>query len=256
MDEHVTRGRTVRVGWFGTSIMEHLQAHVAAMSDQTRLPLVGATVTVEGWQRRGYPYLVALALQADHPGTLFEHDNRAQGGATIRDVHRIVYDTVKASGAPYDMAVIGCGINDVWRAHQAGREAEGVGPEEFADLYARTLDVLVSASKKVLCIGETAVGAGAVDLDAVTEMNNTLAAYNTIAAAAAATAGARYVDVQQAFQNAAENLPPGLSLWTDGVHLTELGATLLARHVHPQLASLVGTHSQPTQPVPARRIDG
>ncbi len=144
----------------------------------------------------------------------------------------------------------------MWRAHQAGREAEGVGPEEFADLYARTLDVLVSASKEVLCIGETAVGAGAVGLGAVTEMNNTLAAYNTIAAAAAATAGARYVDVQQAFQNAAENLPPGLSLWTDGVHLTELGATLLARHVHAQLSRLVGTPSQPKQPVPARTIDG
>ncbi|MFE5597289.1 SGNH/GDSL hydrolase family protein [Streptomyces sp. NPDC056549] len=256
MGEHVTRRRTVRIGWFGTSIMEHLQAHVAAMADQTRLPPVGSTVTVERWQQRGYPHFVALALQADHPGTLFEHDNRSQGGATIRDMHRIVNDTVKSSRAPYDVAVLGCGINDVWRAHQVGREAEGVGPEEYADLYMRTLHVLVSVSKEVLCIGETAVRAGAVNPGAVSEVNNMLARYNAIAAAAAATAGACYLDVQQAFQYGAENLPPGLSLWTDGVHLSELGATLLARQVHPQLARLVGVHSQPAQPVPARKIDG
>ena len=44
---------TLRLAWFGTSIMQHLEAYNAQMLTQANLPEIDSAVCVEGWRNRG-----------------------------------------------------------------------------------------------------------------------------------------------------------------------------------------------------------
>jgi hypothetical protein len=54
------------------------------------LPEIGSKITVEGWRRRSYVHRLHLALQVAWPHVTFDFDNRAEGGATSRDICGIV----------------------------------------------------------------------------------------------------------------------------------------------------------------------
>src|ERR1035441_7632022 len=94
------------------------------------------------------------------------------------------------------------------------------------------LRLLTSAARRVICIGETPFGwEPSID---VHEANTELQDYNTLAAKAAADAGAQFVDPFRAFTSTARQLTAGTpatrpetALWSDGIHLSELGDTLL-----------------------------
>ncbi len=229
----IDQRRTLTVGWFGTSIMEHLEAFNARMANQADLPPVGSTVTVEDWRRRGYVHRLHLWLQAVWPHLGFAVDNRGAGGATSRDIAEIV--RAAAAERSYDVTFLGCGVNDVWRGFQ-GRTAEAVDRAEFTEHYTTMLESLGACSRTVICISETPFGP-IEDPHTVAEMNLELARYNDIAAQAAARAGALFLDVWGAFAAAARQLasiPPETatgSLWSDGVHLSELGDALMQHQV-------------------------
>lgn len=230
--------RILAFGWFGTSIMEHLKGHNAQLVDQANLPEIGSQVTVETWRRRGYVQRLYLGLQAVWPHISFYVDNRGEGGATSRDIAAIVAQA--ADGSSYDLAFLGCGINDVWDGFH-GRTAEAVDAGEFAEHYATTLHVLTGCSRQVICIAETPFGP--IDApETVAAMNTELARYNKLAAAVALHAGALFLDVWGPFTAAARQLataPPDHSvqtLWSDGVHLSELGDALMLHQVEAFLA--------------------
>jgi acetyltransferase-like isoleucine patch superfamily enzyme/lysophospholipase L1-like esterase len=232
--------RTLRVGWFGTSIMEHFEGYNARLVMQSDLPEVGATLTVEDWHGRGYVQRAHLGLQAAWPHLTFDFDNRAKAGATSRDIARIAEETVTGEGNRYDLVFLCCGINDVWRTFQ-DRPDEAVGPDEYAGHYAAILRLLTAASRTVVCMTETPFG----PLDApntVVAMNTHLSGYNVIAARAAHAAGAALIDLWTPFTAAARHLPTPLpgdqlpGLWSDGAHLSELGDTLVLRRIESFLA--------------------
>jgi acetyltransferase-like isoleucine patch superfamily enzyme/lysophospholipase L1-like esterase len=228
--------RTLSFGWFGTSIMEHLEGFNAQMLNQADLPQAGTAVTVEGWRRRGYVQRLHLGLQASWPHLSFDVDNRGEGGATSRDIAAIVGQAV-GEDRRYDAAFLSCGINDVWRGFQ-GRTSEAVGPDEYARHHAGMLATLATRSRQVICIAETPFGPIAGP-GQVAAMNAELARYNALAAQAASAAGALFLDVWGPFTAAARHLATaadghpgaGQSLWSDGVHLSELGDALMLAQV-------------------------
>ena len=228
---------TLHLAWFGTSIMEHLEAYNTRMSTQADLPPVGTGVTVEGWRKRGYVQQLHLGIQADWPHVDVTVDNHGEGGATSRDITTTVATHTRVDSPRIDLAFLGCGINDVWRGHQ-GRTAEAVDPSEYERNYRQMLSRLSGHARRVICIGETPVGWDpAVDVAA---MNTDIVAYNTIAARVAAEAGVAFIDVWPTFVRTAGILRAGTSgtggqLWSDGVHLSELGDTLMLHRVQLHL---------------------
>lgn len=228
---------TFRIGWFGTSIMEHREAYSSRMADPAAPPAIGDSVVIDEHCSRGYVYRVHLALQLAHPHLAFDCDNRGQGGVTSRDIAA----TVRALPADtaYDLAVFGCGINDVWRAFQVGRRAEAVSVEEYAGHYTAILSTLATQAGRVVCVSETPFGPVA-EPETVVAMNTALARYNEAASRCAAAAGVSFVDTWTPFTATARKLArhrPGAvpTLWSDGVHLTDLGVALLAHQVEAHL---------------------
>ncbi|MBT2472706.1 hypothetical protein J7E97_33860 [Streptomyces sp. ISL-66] len=71
-------------------------------------------------------------------------------------------------------------------------------------------------------------------------MNRDLDRYNRAAAQRAATAGVPFVDVWTPFAELArtfarQRVRPAPTLWSDGVHLSDLGVALLAQQVEARL---------------------
>ncbi|WP_433294411.1 GDSL-type esterase/lipase family protein [Actinoplanes sp. CA-030573] len=224
----------VRVGFFGTSIMEHLEAVSAALSRQADLPPPGSTVVVDGWQRRGWPYRLILSLRARYPQLRFEVGNRAAGGATSRDLAAAVEADPVLAGGGYDLVFVGCGINDVWRRYQQ-RPDEAVGLTEYAHLMEAVIDRLARTCRHVIIVGETPFGPVA-EPEVVDAMNTDLATYTKALERLAVRAGARFVGLREPFLQASALLGPAHELWTDGVHMSELGDTLIVQQVERTLA--------------------
>ncbi|MEU4300097.1 SGNH/GDSL hydrolase family protein [Kitasatospora aureofaciens] len=233
--------RALTVGFFGTSIMEHLEAYNALLVDQANLPKVGSKVTVEGWRQRGWVHRLALGLRAGFPHVTFDIRNHGEGGATSRDIAKIVADDRTTNCVDYDLVFLGCGINDVWRRFQ-GRTAEAVRIEEYTRHIDAMLAQLGGYSRQVVVISETPFGA-IEEPETVGKMNVELAGYNEAAAKAAADHGALFLDVWAPFIAVARQLASApanheiAGLWSDGVHLSELGDTVLLRQAEHFLAA-------------------
>lgn len=227
--------RTLTIGFFGTSIMEHLEAVNAQMTTQANLPEIGSKVTVEAWAQRGWVHRLALSLRAAWPHIAFDVHNHGEGGATSRDIAGIVEADRATTGTDYDLVFLGCGINDVWRRFQ-GRTAEAVGLDEYTRHLNAMLDQLSGYTRRIVVVSETPFGP-VEGPDTVTAMNQELARYNTAAHAAAAAHGALFLDVWAPFTAAARHLTgEPATLWSDGVHLTELGDTVLLQQTEQLLA--------------------
>ncbi|MCX4784018.1 SGNH/GDSL hydrolase family protein [Streptomyces sp. NBC_01264] len=227
---------TLQILWLGTSIMEHRQAYSPRLTDPTNLAQVGETVRIEEHRSYGYVHNIHLALQLAHPRVAFVCHNQGQGGATSRDLARAARDL--STGTTFDIAVFGCGINDVWRAYQ-GRDAEAVSIDEYAEHYTTTLTVLAARARHIVCVSETPIGPIA-DPQTVAAMNEDLARYNQAAGQRAANAGVPFIDVWTPFTETAYALARHRStetpmLWSDGVHLSDLGVALLTQQVEAHL---------------------
>jgi acetyltransferase-like isoleucine patch superfamily enzyme/lysophospholipase L1-like esterase len=230
--------RTLTVGFFGTSIMEHLEAVNAQMTTQANLPEVNSKVTVEAWAQRGWVHRLALSLRAARPHVAFDIKNHGEGGATSRDVACIVEGDRATTGTDYDLVFLGCGINDVWRRFQ-NRTSEAVDLDEYTRHFNAMLDQLSGYTRTIVVVSETPFGP-IEDPGTVAAMNAELARYNEAARAEAAAHGALFLDVWAPFTAAARHIAPGgddpAGLWSDGVHLTELGDTVLLQQAERLLA--------------------
>lgn len=225
------------IAFFGTSIMEHFQAHSARLDVPYDLPAVGETVVIDSHRRRGWVHLLFLRLQTAYPHVRFAFDNQGVGGATSRDVLRLVRQTIGSGTVGPHVAVLGAGINDVWRCFQE-RPDVAVYPEEYRANYSALIAELSAWAGQVVCVSETPFGWGDDTLD-VAPMNQQLAVYNEIAAAIAAEHGAPVIDLWHPVLTVAQHLDPELSPWSDGAHLSEFGDTVVARHVEEGLTGLL-----------------
>lgn len=225
------------ITFFGTSIMEHLQAHSAVLDRQYDLPGIGEGVVIDSHRRRGWVHVLFLQLQAQMPGVRFSFDNQGLGGATSRDVLRVVRETVAADTSGPDLAVLGVGINDVWRCFQNRRD-QAVQLAEYRSNYTALLFALTGWAGQVLCVTETPFGWD--DMLDVIAMNEQLSEYNATATTIARQHGIPVADLWQAVLAASRQFSSGLSPWSDGAHLSELGDTIVAREVEKAVKPLLG----------------
>jgi hypothetical protein len=121
------------------------------------------------------------------------------------------------------------------------------------------LEQLAGYTRQIIVISETPFGTIETP-ETVAKMNAELARYNTAAQGAAAAHGALFLDVWTPFTTAARCLPAGdetSGLWSDGVHLSELGDTVLlqqAEHLlteHQIIDKLLDYSTPPKQTGPA-----
>ncbi len=219
---------TIRVGFFGTSIMEHFEAYAEEMFQQWNLPAVGELVKVQSWRRRGYAAGLAHALRVKHAHIRWEFDNHSEGGATSRD---ILANVAKAAGVPEprcDVAYIGCGLNDIWRGFQ-GRDNEAVDIVEYEKNVSDAVAKLKSFSRRVVFLGETPFDLPVYQLP---EMNAQVRRYAQVARSVCAAHGVEYLDcyepfVERAHMMAAYDDAHRPQLWADGVHLSDYGDELM-----------------------------
>jgi acetyltransferase-like isoleucine patch superfamily enzyme/lysophospholipase L1-like esterase len=215
----------MRIGFFGTSIMQHLEAYAPRIFDQMNLPQVGEMVEITEWRTRGYVHGLALELQVRWPHVRIEVHNHGYGGANTRKLLDVIDKKLAADPRHYDLILFSGGINDVWRRFQ-DRLDEAVDIEEYAANYRIALTRLIRAARRVVCLTETPC-----DEAAAVPMNAELGRYNAVASVVAREFGLPIIDVWGPFLAAAEcrRMTGAPSLWADGVHLSEHGdATLLA----------------------------
>jgi len=217
----------LRIGFFGTSIMQHLEAFSPRLVDQMNLPEVGEIVKITERRARGYVHGLALHLQARWPRVRLEVCNYGYSGATTRKLLEVITERLKADSGDYDLVVFSGGINDVWRRFQ-GRPDEAVDIEEYEANYRKALTMLVRGARRVLCLTETPVEAAT---DAA--MNVEMARYNAIAARVAKGIGVPMIDIWTPFlaQAEARRFSGAPSLWSDGVHLSENGDATMVMFV-------------------------
>lgn len=218
--------------FFGTSIMEHFQAHAARLDVQEDLPAVGEAVIIDSHRRRGWIHFLFLRLQTAYPDVRFIFNNLGAGGATSRDVSRLIRQQIDCRASGPHVSVLGVGINDVWRCFQE-RADLAVDPDEYRENYSALIDELSGWADQVICVSETPFGWD--DTLNVAAMNRQLTRYNEIAAAVATEHGVPMVDLWHPVLTAAQQLGADLSPWSDGVHLSEIGDTIVARQVENAL---------------------
>lgn len=222
--------------WFGTSLMEHYTAHNPRLSAQADLPAVGELIEVTEWRNRGYVAALLTGWQTRYPWLDITSLMAGEGGATSRDVLASIRSAIETrSGAGWDLAFLGVGINDVWRHHQ-GRYAEAVAGQEYETNCRAALSLLTAHARQVVVIGEPPIGWDpSIDVAAA---NNDLIEYNRRARRAADDVGAPFIDLWHSFVYTATELgwspttptAPAdgtLSVWSDGVHLSDIGDELL-----------------------------
>ncbi|WP_429454982.1 GDSL-type esterase/lipase family protein [Nocardia sp. GP40] len=225
----------LRIGWFGTSLMEHYEAHNPQLATQADLPAIGDTIEVTEWRNRGYVHGLLTTWRARYPWITLTSDNRGEGGATSRDILSIIRTATDQEDQRWDLAVLGAGINDVWRGYQQ-RLSEAVAIEEFHANLRAALEILSSRARRVLVVGEPPIGwePGIT----VPPANADIAAYNQRAHRAADDYGAHFLDVWDEIVFGAtclgwsptaptQPLAGAPSMWSDGVHLSEHGDEVL-----------------------------
>ncbi|MFI2477839.1 GDSL-type esterase/lipase family protein [Nocardia xishanensis] len=228
----------LHMGWFGTSLMEHYEAHNPRLSTQADLPRIGEQIEVTEWRNRGYIHALISHWRTRYPWISFTSDNHGEGGATSRDVLANIRTAIDGGGR-WDLTALGVGINDVWRHHQ-GRLREAVDIDEYDTNIRAALDLLTSRTRRLIVIGEPPIGWDpSIDVPAA---NTDLIGYNCRARRAAADAGVQFIDIWDTVVYAATcygwsptapTAPAARvpSVWSDGVHLSELGDELLRQTI-------------------------
>lgn len=233
------RRRAVRISWWGDSLVACREAHNPRLIDQLHLPPVGTLIEVTGYRHRGFAAAVATGLQARFCTADVQSTNFAAGGATSADTLAAIESADPAHS--WHLAVLGCGTNDVWGMKQRPEAADTAAYQ--ANITA-ALDILTHCARTVLMLGLPPMGA-LLDADTAAA-NRALAGHNAAARAAAAGAGARFIDVWERFTATAAALgwapstPAGsrcgATLWQeDGVHLSDLGNHLVSEAILAEL---------------------
>ncbi|MEU1545839.1 SGNH/GDSL hydrolase family protein [Nocardia sp. NPDC005745] len=193
-------------------------------------------VAVTQWRHRGFAHAVTITLQTRHPSLDIESVNFAVGGATSSDVLAEVRATDPGQG--WQVAVVGCGTNDVWLRFQ--QRPEGVPIDAYEANLRAALQALEPHAQTRAVIAAPPIGwLPGIDTDRV---NGELARYNERARQVAFDADACFIDVWDRFMTtgsalgwvagvAAAAATPA-SLWrADGVHLSDLGDHLVAEEI-------------------------
>jgi len=216
------KNETLRFCFFGDSLVD--RPALVIDDPHYNLPAIGSQVRVQNHETAGFFKLIQQILTVRYPAQKLEFFNRAKGGSTIRQVQYQVEKFCREGNS--DVSLICVGINDVMRKYQ-GLPDQHVSFDEFAERYTSVLSLLKTKSKIILCLGEPLVQVQ--DSHAI---NQELYTYNNfIKDLADSATGIFYIDLFKTFKDthsALSSRGSQHSLWTDGVHLSDLGNALAA----------------------------
>jgi lysophospholipase L1-like esterase len=234
VDAHFVRykGPTMHnlsVCFLGDSLID--RPSIVVDNPHFNLPAIGNAVLVRGHETGGFYKLVSQRLIVRFPQQALSFFKFAVGGSTVRDVEQQVHASLSVAPNP-TVSIVCVGINDCMRAFQ-GRHAEGVEMNEFIERYSRIVDALCSRSRLAVCICEP-IGDVGEDTVAIREK---LKRYNGSIASLVSQSErknltcvdlfTRFDEVNAALSTRASQPP----LWTDGVHLSEIGNLLAAEEI-------------------------
>ena len=170
---------------------------------------------------RGYPYLLAGALLADHPKAQLKVYNRGISGNKVPDLEkRWQEDTIALK--PKLLSIL-IGVNDIW--HKLGGGYDGtVGDYEtgYRALLKRTLKELPGV--RIVVCEPFVLRCGAINDRWFPEFDQRRA----VARKLAGEMGLTLVPFQSMFDRATKGVPP--QYWAgDGVHPTMAGHALMAK---------------------------
>lgn len=170
---------------------------------------------------RGYPYLLAGALLADHPKARLKVFNRGISGNKVPDLDaRWQDDAIQLKPALLSILI---GVNDIW--HKLGGRYDGtVAHYEtgYRALLKRTLDA--QPGVRIVICDPFVLRCGAVNDGWFPEFDQRRAAAKKLAEEMRLT----FVPFQSMFDEASKQAPP--AYWAgDGVHPTLAGHALMAK---------------------------
>jgi lysophospholipase L1-like esterase len=168
----------------------------------------------------GYPLLLAAVLLRANPALGLRIYNRGVSGNTVPDLTaRWEVDTLALRP---DVLSILIGVNDYWHTRTSGYTGTVADYEtQFGALLDETKHQLPTT--RIVVLEPFVLRTGAVDASWFPEFDTR----RTVAARVAARAGATFVALQQAFDEAATQGGPAYWL-ADGVHPTPAGHALIA----------------------------
>jgi lysophospholipase L1-like esterase len=218
--------KDITFSFFGDSLVD--RPAIVVDNPHYNLPLPGQSVPVRGHETAGFYKMVLQRLQVAFPERSFQFLNFAVGGSTIRDVQTQLANSVQRLPYP-DVSFICVGINDVMRTFQ-GRPSEAVNLVEFSERYTQVIDEAQKRCRLVFCIGEPLVN---TEQDAPA-INAALKTYNEAIESEVTRRKGRniyFIDLFSEFERVHTNLSAHSgyeSLWSDGVHLSDIGNVLAA----------------------------
>ncbi|MCP4355710.1 MAG: hypothetical protein GY793_08810 [Proteobacteria bacterium] len=212
---------TLSIAFFGTSLTQHLEGYVLEIYNQLDLPKIGDSVKVAKWRKRGFVAMLEHRFAVANPNLDLDIDNLGVGGAnSLRVLEEI---GKQCRNKTYSLIFLECGTNDILRGFQ-GRDAESVDIDIFANNYMKMLDILLLKTDKVFCLTIPPVSNGFEY-----KMNSKIKEYNDVICKIARERQCLLINLYKEFERVNKSFKDrNKSLWADGLHLNEMGDTLVA----------------------------
>lgn len=218
------------IAFFGTSLTQHLEAYIPDMYDQLNLPQIDSQVSVSEWRKRGFVSILENRFIASKPYLGINVMNYGKGGANSFKILKEINKHLP-NCSDLDIAFLECGTNDILRRHQERME-DAVDIRQFRINYEESIKKLLKKSRQVICVSVPPVSEN-FEFD----MNAEIETYNQVIHQLASENGCLFIDVYSKFYSIAtllDNEHRG-NLWSDGLHLAELGDTTVANIIFEEL---------------------
>lgn len=171
---------------------------------------------------KGYVSIVEGLLYAIRPADAIRVVNMGTSGNTVLDL-KARWSTDVFDLKP-DWLVVMIGVNDVWRQFDLPLQKE---IHVLPDVYARTLDELVAATKPKVK-GLVLMSPFYIEPNPADAMRARMDEYGAIVKKTAKKHGALFVDTQAAFNGALQHMHANNLAW-DRVHPNNIGHAIIAK---------------------------
>jgi lysophospholipase L1-like esterase len=228
---HILDGQLV--AFLGDSVTQHLVAVSDWMETQTDgLPPIGASITVDRHEHRGWTTLLANQVHLAYPERRIRYLNAGIGGHSSRQM-LARFETDILAHQPHWL-FLSAGVVEVRRTYQPDRTRDRVPIDEYAaHLTAMTTTALESNIHMILLeptphAQPVTDGQPEVTLEQVNELTRQ---YATAMRGVAQKTGAGFVQLFETFLDIENRLAGDASLYADEVHLGPVGDLLYSQLV-------------------------
>jgi acyl-CoA thioesterase-1 len=227
------------VAFLGDSITQHLVAVSDWMETQTDgLPPVGASVSVDRHENRGWTTMLANRIHLAYPERRIRYFNVGVGGHSSRQMSAR-FETDILAHQPHWL-LLSAGVVEVRRIYQPDRAGDRVPLDEYVDHLTRMTTKALNANIQVILLEPTPhtrpVTDGPPDVT-LEEVNTLTREYATAMMQVAQNIGVGFVPLFERFLYIERCLGGKASLYADEVHLGPMGDLLYSQLVYQYLDS-------------------